>query len=109
MLSISIMSDEFQIKVIGEVLYISVNLVRLDANSTATIKKNLKLDLNPTVKRAEVDIGHVNFIDSSGVGLLLGIYRKLPMENAQVILHNVQPCVLAVLELLRLHRVFKVE
>ena len=33
----------------------------------------------------------------------------LPQEGADVTLRNVQPGVLAVLELLRLHRIFKVE
>ncbi len=102
------MSDNFRSKVTGDVLYISVNVPRLDANSAAAIKNELNLELDPLVKKAEVEIGNVRFIDSSGIGVLLGIYRKLPGDDAEVVLRNVQPGVQAVLELLRLHRVFKV-
>ena len=103
------MSDDFQTSVAGEALHITVNLPRLDASSSASIKDHLKNRFDPDVRRAEVDLGSVHFIDSSGVGFLLGIYRKLPEDGAEVILRNVQPPVQAVLELLRLHRVFKVE
>ncbi len=102
------MTDSLRTKVTGDVLHISLNVPRLDANSAAAIKHELNMDLDPAVKRAEVEIGNVRFIDSSGIGLLLGIYRKLPGNDAEVILRNVQPSVQAVLELLRLHRVFKV-
>ena len=101
------MADDFQTNVAGEVLHIAVILPRLDASSSASIKDHLKSRLDPGVKRAEVEMGSVQFIDSSGVGFLLGIYRNLPAEGAEVILRNVQPPVQAVLELLRLHRVFK--
>lgn len=102
------MSDSFRMKVSGDVLYISLNLPRLDASSAAAVKTELTMELDPAVKRAEIEIGNVRFIDSSGIGVLLGIYRKLPGDDAEVILRNVQPGVQAVLELLRLHRVFKV-
>lgn len=102
------MTDSFRTKVSGDVLYISMNIPRLDASSAAAIKNELNMELDPAVKRAEVELGNVRFIDSSGIGVLLGIYRKLPGDDAEVILRNVQPGVQAVLELLRLHRVFKV-
>jgi len=101
------MTDNFRTKVTGDVLYISMNIPRLDATSAAAIKNELSAELDPAVKRAEVEIGNVRFIDSSGIGVLLGIYRKLPGDDAEVTLLNVQPGVQAVLELLRLHRVFK--
>jgi anti-sigma B factor antagonist len=101
------MADDFQTNVAGEVLHIEVNLPRLDASSSSAIKDHLKSRIDPGVKRAEVELGTVQFIDSSGVGFLLGIYRNLPADGAEVILRNVRPPVQAVLELLRLHRVFK--
>ncbi|MEI6491541.1 MAG: STAS domain-containing protein [Verrucomicrobiota bacterium] len=101
------MADEFQTNIVGDALHIAVSLARLDAGSSALIKAHLQDRIDPDVRRAEVDLGSVQFIDSSGVGFLLGIYRKLPNDGAEVILRNVQPPVQAVLELLRLHRVFK--
>jgi len=103
------MANELQTKVHEGVLQIFLNLPRLDASSSASLKKQLAFDLDPSVQRAEVDLGEVQFIDSSGIGVLLSIYRKLPQEGADVTLRNVHPGVRAVLELLRLHRIFKVE
>ncbi|MFZ4681015.1 MAG: STAS domain-containing protein [Terrimicrobiaceae bacterium] len=103
------MASELQTKVDEGVLQIILNLPRLDASSSASLKKQLAFDLDPSVQRAEVDLGEVQFIDSSGIGVLLSIYRKLPQEGADVTLRNVRAGVQAVLELLRLHRIFKVE
>ena len=103
------MNDQFQTKVTDGVLYIVVNLARLDASSAAALKQQLNFSLDPSVKRAEVEMGTVQFIDSSGVGVLLSIYRKLPQDGAEVLLRNVCSGVRAVLELLRLHRIFKID
>lgn len=103
------MANEFQSKVEDSALHITLSLPRLDASASASLKKQLAFDLDPSVLRAEVDMRDIQFIDSSGIGVLLSIYRKLPDAGADVTLRNVQPGVLAVLELLRLHRIFKVE
>jgi len=107
-INIPSMADELQTKVQDGALQIILNLPRLDASASASLKKQLTFDLDPTVQRVEVDMDAVQFIDSSGIGVLLSIYRKLPAEGADVTLRNVHIGVLAVLELLRLHRIFKV-
>ncbi len=103
------MSEEFQTKVSDGTLHIHINMPRLDASSATELKKQVLFELDPAVRCAEVEMGNVQFIDSSGVGILLSIYRKLPQDGPQVTLRNVQSGVRAVLELLRLHRVFTIE
>lgn len=103
------MGESLQSKISGDVIEIAVPLDRLDAASSAPLKNILGAEIPPSLRRAEVDLGRVQFIDSSGVGLLLSLYRKLPQGGAEVVLRNVQPGVRAVLELLRLHRVFQIE
>lgn len=103
------MADEFQTKLSGETLHVVVSIPRLDASSAALLKQHLIQVLEPGVKRAEIDLGAVQFIDSSGIGVLLSIYRKLPEDGSGILLRGVSPGVMAVIELLRLHRVFKFE
>lgn len=103
------MDSDFQTKIIDQTLYIFINTPRLDASSSSHMKKELDFKIPQGVNRAQVDMKEVQFIDSSGVGVLLGIYRKLPVEGAEVLLINVHSGVQAVLELLRLHRIFKVQ
>jgi len=102
------MSDPIHIKFSEGTVLISLNIPRLDGASASKIKELLKADFDPTVKKAEIEMGSVQFIDSSGIGVLLGIYRKLPSEDSRVTLHNVQPGILSVLELLRLQRIFTI-
>jgi len=100
------MEESWSSSVEGDLWSIAVKTPRLDAKAAAALKTQLPSEVGPTVRRAEVDLEGVGFIDSSGVGVLLSIYRKLPSEGAQVVLRNLEPGVRSTLELLRLHRVF---
>jgi anti-sigma B factor antagonist len=100
------MSDAWMSRVEGDLLSIVLRGPRLDAKAATSLKSGLSLEVPPSINRAEVDMDGINFLDSSGVGILLSIHRKLPAEGAEVTLRNVDPAVRSTLELLRLHRVF---
>lgn len=55
-----------------------------------------------------VDLEDVNFIDSSGLGALVTALKTVKLRNTDgdVRLANVRPPVVALLEIIRLHRVF---
>ena len=55
-----------------------------------------------------VDMGGVHFVDSSGLGALVSALKtiKLLKGDGDIRLANVQPPVVALLEIIRLHRVF---
>ena len=55
-----------------------------------------------------IDLGDVHFVDSSGLGALVSALKtlKLVKSDGDVRLANVQPPVVALLEIIRLHRVF---
>ena len=55
-----------------------------------------------------VDMGDVLFVDSSGLGALVSALKtlKLVKRDGDIRLANVQPAVVALLEIIRLHRVF---
>jgi|SRR5687768_18449920 anti-sigma B factor antagonist len=58
--------------------------------------------------RLVIDLGDVHFVDSSGLGALVSALKtlKLLKSDGDVRLANVQPPVVALLEIIRLHRVF---
>lgn len=103
------MAENTSIEVQDNELRVVLSLERLDANAAAAVKQQLDFDLPPGLKRAVVDLAGLKFIDSSGIGVLLSIYRKLPQEGSRVALRNVDPAVQSVIELLRLHRIFDIE
>jgi anti-anti-sigma factor len=56
-----------------------------------------------------VDLSQVEMIDSSAIGALLSIQKRLAGTDQRVILVGAKPAVLSVIELLRLHRVFRID
>lgn len=99
------MEQIFAAQVEGSTLEIILLTDRLDAAAAARFKARLPEVWSPGLTGAVIDLRQVNFIDSSGVGALLNVYRRFP-EGTDVTLRAVNPPVLAVLELLRLHKIF---
>ena len=60
------------------------------------------------LREVEIDFSGVEMIDSSGIGALLSVHKRLKGDGARVSLNNVQPAVVSVIELLRLHQVFDI-
>ncbi len=89
-------------------LKLGVGVQRLDAASSRNFKKEFESLWSDEIQRVELNFENVEFIDSSGVGALLGVYKRLPENEASVRLKKVQAPVQSVIELLRLHRIFEI-
>jgi anti-anti-sigma factor len=63
----------------------------------------------PDISRVVLDLSTVEFMDSSGVGALLGVQKRLSTQGEAVTLKGARAAVVGVIELLRLQRVFKME
>ncbi len=102
------MEDILEAQAQGSTIHLRVVQSRLDAAAAPRFKQKLASVWQDGLLRAEVDMSSVEFIDSSGVGALLSAYRRLPEATASVALHGMRPQVQAVIELLRLHRIFRI-
>jgi len=58
--------------------------------------------------RVVLDLGRVNFMDSSGLGAIVALGRSLSRSGGELRLANVTPHVRTVFELTRLHRAFEI-
>jgi anti-sigma B factor antagonist len=87
-------------------LAITVTAGYLDATNANVFKEQAKAAVSSEVDHGELDLSAVEFIDSSGIGAILSLYKQL---NNRLVLINPQPTVLSILELLRLHRIFQIE
>ncbi len=65
------------------------------------------IDRNPG-KDLVLDFSNVNFIDSSGLGVLLGRFKKIHPSGMKMYIKEVQPQVKRVLELSGIMRLIKV-
>ena len=93
----------------GTTLKIFVKVARLDASTVREFKRECQKIWISKINDVWVDLSQVTFLDSSGIGALLSLYKLLPKSNPSLKLRRVQPAVQAMIELLRLHRIFDVE
>lgn len=82
---------------------------RLDAEVAAAFRATLLDRIARGDRKLVIDVHAVSFIDSSGLGALVSALKRLKQEDhgGDIRLANVQPPVLAVLEIIRLNRVFQ--
>jgi len=95
-------------KIDNGTLKASVGVNRLDAAASREFRQDFDTLWSDQVRSVELDFEQVDFIDSSGVGALLGVYKRLPEQGGSVRLRRVKPPVQSVIELLRLHRIFEI-
>ena len=55
-----------------------------------------------------VDMINVTFLDSSGLGALVAIWRNLSSRDGEIKLCSIDPAVRTVFDLTRMHRVFEI-
>ncbi len=94
----------------GEALQLHLHAPRFDAAAAREFKLEMQSHWRPDVKRLTIDMGSVEFLDSSGIGALLSTYKRLAEGGtASVRLLHVKPAVQSVFELMRMHRIFDIQ
>lgn len=90
---------QLETRVKGDTLIVKV-FGELDLLVADEFRKTLDrhLQANP-VKNLLLDLKGVSFLDSSGLGVILGRYKRLSRSGGRVAITGVQPAVRRVLEL----------
>lgn len=78
----------------------------LDALTTPEIRPIFDKILADKRKKVTVDIANVTMIDSSGVGAVVSLFKRVKAEGGEVKVVGAKDQPLAVLKLLKLDRVF---
>ncbi len=81
---------------------------RLDAHNSGELKDRILKLFEEGGRDVVVDLGDVQFIDSSGLGALLSGHKNAIHRSAGFALVGLQPRVKAMFELTRLQRVFEI-
>ena len=87
----------------------NVECSSLDAAVISDFKESIQAAPAAQGRKFFVDLSKVEFIDSSGVGALLSLFKKSQAGESEFIFLNPHPTTQSVLELLKLHRVFVIE
>lgn len=86
-------------------LTIRVQDEKFDITLAPEFRRQVEAEWKATIASVSVDFSSVDFIDSSGVGALVSVHKRIaPSGSLQI--QNPGPAVTGVIELLRLHRVF---
>ena len=89
------------------------HVIRLDGHldlATAPELRDRVLDaLREGHKELQIDLSAVTFVDSLGVGVLIGSHRRAEHAGSRLVLMNPQPKVMRLLEGLGLDDVFWIE
>ncbi|MBC2596432.1 STAS domain-containing protein [Ruficoccus amylovorans] len=92
----------------GTQLLITIGANKFDASCVSGFKQQLEETWQDTIIHVDIDFFQVDFIDSSGIGALLGVQKRLRGDGQPIRVLNAKPNVVSVIELLRLHRVFSI-
>jgi len=93
----------------GEILSIS-EIKELGAANSETFRQEVREALPIKLKAIEVDLSQTQFVDSCGLGALIGIYKMASSHNGGVAVRllNPKPSIQQIFELTRLHRIFEI-
>lgn len=91
---------------VDNILVIEILERRLDAKNAVAIKNVLLKKFDSGVFDIAIDMGSVNFIDSSGLGAFV-TSMKLLGDRGSLIFFGVRPVVADVFRLTRMDRIFK--
>ncbi len=81
---------------------------RIDAHNSAELKDYMLQLIERGETHIIVQLEHVRFIDSSGLGALLSGHKNTLAKSGRFVLTNIQQQVLSMFELTRLNRVFEI-
>jgi phosphoserine phosphatase RsbU/P len=95
------------IEKIGDVTAVRVKVGALDAGNEKRFKKEVISALEPN-SQVVLDMSEVEFIDSSGLGVILSCYRHVSAANGSFRICCLSEQVRTLFELVRMHRIFDV-
>ena len=91
----------------GDTLLVS-EISELVAATASQFRDQVRSALLPGHKLIEVDLSQTRFLDSSGLGALIGLHKSICAQGGAIRLLNLAPVVQQIIELTRMHRVFEI-
>ncbi len=96
---------QFEQSMIASALIVKIQVSRVVAGVASEFKEALVACINQGHKKIVLDLGDVTFIDSSGLGALIGSLKAMGGEG-QLVLCSACDAVINMLKLTRMDKVF---
>ena len=96
-----------KIQIQGDTLKVS-EVVELGAAISDEFRDEVRAALTEGQRNIEIDLSQTTFLDSCGLGALIGLHKTACSRQGTLRLLNPLPPVRQILELTRMHRVFEI-
>lgn len=100
------MSYSFNVE--KEILIVKIEEKRATIEFSGTLKDDLLNKIEHGNGKVIIDLGKVEFVDSSFLGTLVGGLKKTDSKNGDLKIVNLQEPVRAMFELTRLYKIFEI-
>ncbi|SCI01885.1 MULTISPECIES: anti-sigma F factor antagonist [unclassified Romboutsia] len=90
-------------------LLVKFEMTELDHHIAGAIREEIDdILMTRSVKNIVFDFENINFMDSSGIGVIIGRYKKISSEKGTVSVINISPRVKKVFDLSGMNKIIKV-
>jgi anti-sigma B factor antagonist len=81
----------------------------VDVSTSAALREELYRLIDAGATRVVIDCAEMDFIDSSGLGVLVGALKRLREKDGELVLRNLNPSARKVFEITGLTKLFTIE
>ncbi len=81
----------------------------VDVYTSGQLKEAFKLAIDEKKEDIKIDADKLEYIDSTGLGILIGALKRLKQEDKDIIISNTRPNIVKLLEITGLDKVFIIE
>ena len=81
----------------------------LDVSTADKLKECLNELLNEEIADMKLNLENLDYIDSTGLGVMIGILKKLKIENKEIYIVNPKSNVRKIFNITGLDKIFKME
>ena len=92
----------------GDVSILEIPYEKIDASCKREFKSDVAPLLSEPKAKVVLDMRHVQFVDSSGIGVIISCLKQLSAEGGDLKLCGVAKPVRGLFELVRLHRLLDI-
>lgn len=94
---------------IGDVLLVRLE-GELDHHTAEQLRKSIELEFERfSLKHIVLNMAHLSFMDSSGLGVILGRYKQVKSLNGEMIVCAISPAVKRLFDLSGLFKIIRLE
>jgi anti-sigma B factor antagonist len=99
---------KFTLKVVGDVCVLKLEGKFMGGGDSFFLREKIKNVLSTGIQKILIDLDGVPYIDSTGVGFLVGSHTTISQEGGSLRLVRVKPKLLEVLKVMNLLKVFDI-